>query len=153
MACAPTTALDVTVQAQILDLLGDLKRDMNTAIVMITHDLGVVAGICDHVQVMYAGRIVESASVETVFANPEHPYTAGLLKSSPRLDILSSDQELATIPGQPPNLQRLPKGCAFAPRCPHAFDRCRAELPLLRPSTGTDHVKACHLEDKEGLAA
>ncbi|AUG53664.1 ABC transporter ATP-binding protein [Thalassospira marina] len=157
IADEPTTALDVTVQAQILDLLGDLKREMNTAIVMITHDLGVVAGICDHVQVMYAGRIIESAPVNNLFANPQHPYTAGLLASSPRLDVVNSDEKLTTIAGQPPNLQRLPAGCSFAPRCPHAFDRCRAELPLLRPTEdGTpadSHIKACHLEDNKGLAA
>ncbi|OKH88319.1 ABC transporter ATP-binding protein [Thalassospira sp. TSL5-1] len=157
IADEPTTALDVTVQAQILDLLGDLKREMNTAIVMITHDLGVVAGICDHVQVMYAGRIIESAPVDDLFGNPQHPYTAGLLASSPRLDVVNADEKLVTIAGQPPNLQRLPAGCSFAPRCPHAFDRCRAELPLLRQtedgSTGDLHIKACHLEDNKGLAA
>ncbi|MEQ5776905.1 ATP-binding cassette domain-containing protein [Thalassospira sp. NFXS8] len=158
IADEPTTALDVTVQAQILDLLGDLKRDLNTAIVMITHDLGVVAGICDHVQVMYAGRIIESAPVNELFANPQHPYTAGLLASSPRLDVVNSDEKLITIPGQPPNLQRLPAGCSFAPRCPHAFDRCIAELPIPRTttttsSTDTPHIKACHLEDNKGLAA
>ncbi len=157
IADEPTTALDVTVQAQILELLGDLKREMNTAIVMITHDLGVVAGICDHVQVMYAGRIIESATVNELFANPQHPYTAGLLASSPRLDVVNEDEKLTTIAGQPPNLQHLPAGCSFAPRCPHAMDRCLSELPRPRPTedstADTPHSKACHLDDNKGLAA
>ena len=157
IADEPTTALDVTVQAQILDLLGDLKRDLNTAIVMITHDLGVVAGICDHVQVMYAGRIIESAPVNELFANPQHPYTAGLLASSPRLDVVNSDEKLTTIPGQPPNLQHLPAGCSFAPRCPHVIDRCLSELPRPRPTENSTanapHSKACHRDDNKGLAA
>ena len=157
IADEPTTALDVTVQAQILELLGDLKREMNTAIVMITHDLGVVAGICDHVQVMYAGRIIESATVNELFANPQHPYTAGLLASSPRLDVVNEDEKLTTIAGQPPNLQHLPAGCSFAPRCPYAMDRCLSELPRPRPTedstADTPHSKACHLDDNKGLAA
>lgn len=144
IADEPTTALDVTVQAQILELLQDLKRERDMAILLITHDLGVIAGLADRVLVMYAGRIVEAGPVDPVFADPAHPYTAGLLRSSPRLDEMRGDQ-LATIPGQPPNLQALPAGCAFAPRCRRCFERCRADLPVLRR---IDHsrLKACHLE-------
>src|SRR5262249_27522580 len=116
IADEPTTALDVTIQAQILDLLRELNRDSNTAIVMITHALGVVAGLCDRVLVMYGGRIVEEAPVRDIFYDPQHPYTQGLLRSTPRLDEVSGG-ELRTIPGQPPNLQRLPNGCAFHERC------------------------------------
>ena len=144
IADEPTTALDVTVQAQILELMGELKRDSGTAIVLITHDLGVVAGLCDRVLVMYAGRIVESGTVRDIFYRPQHPYTLGLLGSTPRLDE-DVAAALRTIPGQPPNLQRLPPGCAFAPRCVHRFERCTAERPLLRPA-GAGQFKACHLE-------
>ena len=144
IADEPTTALDVTVQAQILELMGELKRQSGTAIVLITHDLGTVAGLCDRVLVMYAGRIVESGSVRDIFYRPQHPYTQGLLGSTPRLDEDIADT-LTTIPGQPPNLQRLPPGCAFAPRCLHRFERCTAERPVLRP-VGEGRFKACHLE-------
>jgi oligopeptide transport system ATP-binding protein len=143
IADEPTTALDVTVQAQILSLMRDLKREFNTAIVMITHDLGVIAGLSDRVQVMYGGRIVEEASVQEIFYNPQHPYTAGLLKSMPRLDGLHED--LMVIPGAPPNLQHLPSGCSFQPRCPHAFERCHGEDPALT-AIGGGRTKACHLE-------
>ncbi len=152
IADEPTTALDVTVQAQILDLIAEIRRDFGTAVVLITHDLGVVAGMCERVLVMYAGRAVETGSVRDIFYAPQHPYTAGLLKSMPRLDETSSGR-LATIAGQPPNLQRLPPGCSFAPRCAYAFDRCRTERPLLRPvgppadmSNDPARAKACHLE-------
>ncbi len=144
IADEPTTALDVTVQAQILELLGRLKRELGMAIALITHDLGVVAGLCERVMVMYAGRTVEMASAAQLFANPQHPYTKGLLLSMPRLDE-QIGAELATIPGQPPNLQSLPRGCVFADRCPYAFDRCRMERPALAPC-GAAHLKACHLE-------
>ncbi|MCI4184347.1 oligopeptide ABC transporter ATP-binding protein OppD, partial [Dickeya dianthicola] len=110
----PTTALDVTVQAQIMTLLNDLKREFNTAIIMITHDLGVVAGICDKVLVMYAGRTMEYGSAREIFYEPTHPYSIGLLNAVPRLD--EENEALATIPGNPPNLLRLPKGCPFLPR-------------------------------------
>ncbi|HZH29034.1 MAG TPA: oligopeptide/dipeptide ABC transporter ATP-binding protein [Azospirillaceae bacterium] len=144
IADEPTTALDVTVQAQILDLMQDLKRELNTSIVMITHDLGVIAGLADRVAVMYAGRIVEQGPVRDIFYAPQHPYTAGLLASMPRVDE-TDRAELQTIAGQPPNLQRLPRGCAFAPRCRHAFDRCRDERPVLR-DIAPERFKACHLE-------
>jgi len=150
IADEPTTALDVTIQAQILELMADLKRDFGTAIIMITHDLGVVAGLCDRVMVMYAGRVVEAGSVRDIFYRPQHPYTLGLLKSMPRVDELGVS-ELAAIPGQPPNLQALPPGCAYQERCPFVFERCRAEVPALRPDAagqdpGNERAKACHLE-------
>jgi len=152
IADEPTTALDVTIQAQILELMADLKRDFNTAIIMITHDLGVVAGLCDRVMVMYAGRVAEKGAVRDIFYRPQHPYTLGLLKSMPRIDERGVSA-LAAIPGQPPNLQNLPHGCAYQERCPYAFDLCRAEDPVLRPidpaHSGKDREKACHLERLE----
>ena len=144
IADEPTTALDVTIQAQILDLMRDLRRDSNTAIILITHALGVVAGLCDRVLVMYGGRIVEEAPVRDIFYNPQHPYTHGLLRSTPRLDEASTE-ELRTIPGQPPNLQRLPPGCAFNERCDWRMERCLAEEPAVRPA-GDGRRKACHLD-------
>jgi oligopeptide transport system ATP-binding protein len=144
IADEPTTALDVTVQAQILELLRELQREIGMAIVLITHDLGVVAGLCERVLVMYAGRIVEDGPVLPIFADPQHPYTRGLLGSMPRLDQASA-QELTTIPGQPPDLQALPAGCAFRDRCGFAFERCRSERPRLR-AFATARRKACHLE-------
>jgi oligopeptide transport system ATP-binding protein len=144
IADEPTTALDVTIQAQILDLMRELKRGSNTAIVLITHALGVVAGLCDRVLVMYGGRIVEDAPVRQIFYEPQHPYTQGLLRSTPRLDEAKTE-ELRTIPGQPPNLQRLPPGCAFHERCAWRLERCRIEAPALR-ETGIGRRKACHLE-------
>ncbi len=152
IADEPTTALDVTVQAQILDLIAEIRRDFGTAVVLITHDLGLVAGMCERVLVMYAGRAVETGSVREIFYAPQHPYTAGLLKSMPRLDETAAGR-LATVAGQPPNLQRLPPGCSFAPRCAYVFDRCLVERPLLRPIGRIDpthgelgRAKACHLE-------
>jgi oligopeptide transport system ATP-binding protein len=150
IADEPTTALDVTIQAQILDLLRDLRRDSNTAIIIITHALGVVAGLCDRVLVMYGGRIVEEAPVRDIFYNPQHPYTHGLLRSTPRLDEASLD-ELRTIPGQPPNLQRLPPGCAFNERCDWRMERCLAEKPAVREA-GAGRRKACHLEHLDPTA-
>ena len=144
IADEPTTALDVTVQAQILDLLRDLKRERDMALLLITHDLGVVAGLADRVLVMYGGRIVEEAPVDPLFETPAHPYTQGLLRSSPRLDRLQAG-ELLTITGQPPNLQNLPRGCSFAPRCERRFERCLGEPPGLR-AIASGHFKACHLE-------
>ena len=143
IADEPTTALDATVQAQILDLLQRLRREFGMAIVLITHDLGVVAGLCDRVLVMYAGRIVETGPIEPIFDDPQHPYTRGLLSSMPRLDEPAA-AELRTIPGQPPNLQALPEGCAFRERCAFAFERC-AERPRLLELAG-GRAKACHLE-------
>ncbi len=144
IADEPTTALDVTIQAQILELMADLRRDINAAVVMITHDLGVVAGLCDRVVVMYAGRIVETGGVEDIFHRPQHPYTQGLLRSMPRLDEAKAET-LASIPGQPPNLQSLPPGCAFRERCAHAFERCADERPALH-DIAAGRAKACHLE-------
>lgn len=145
IADEPTTALDVTVQAQVLDLMRNLKDQMNTGLVLITHDLGVVAGVADRVAVMYAGRVVEEGAVEAIFASPRHPYTRGLLNSMPRIDEAEAEARLAAIPGQPPDLQRLPAGCAFRARCAYAFDRCVAEDPALR-EVGSSQRMACHLE-------
>jgi oligopeptide transport system ATP-binding protein len=143
IADEPTTALDVTVQAQILGLINGLQRDLNMALVLITHDMGVIAGMCDRVLVMYGGRVVEAAPVSPLFHDPQHPYTAGLLRSMPRLDETSHDR-LTTIAGQPPNLQRLPSGCAFRDRCDRRFEPCATELPPLRP-IAPERSKACHL--------
>ncbi|MCW1876593.1 ABC transporter ATP-binding protein [Erwinia sp. INIA-01] len=140
IADEPTTALDVTVQAQIMTLLNELKREFNTAIIMITHDLGVVAGICDRVLVMYAGRTMEYGNARDVFYHPSHPYSIGLLNAVPRLDGEEGDT-LMTIPGNPPNLLRLPKGCPFQPRCPHAMEICRTAPPLT--GFGEGRLRAC----------
>ena len=134
IADEPTTALDVTIQAQILDLILDLQQKLGTAVILITHDLGVVAETAHRVIVMYAGRKVEEASVEDLFARPQHPYTHGLLASIPRLPLMRGETEaegerLQEIPGTVPALTNLPPGCVFAPRCAHALDRCRAEYP------------------------
>jgi oligopeptide transport system ATP-binding protein len=142
IADEPTTALDVTVQAQILALLKDLTRETEAALILITHDLGVVARYADRVAVMYGGRIVESASARTLYADPQHPYTRGLMNSIPGLDG-SPQSRLTTIDGQPPDLANLPPGCAFAPRCPHAVERCREASPVLE-TIGMDHLRACH---------
>jgi len=132
IADEPTTALDVTIQAQILELLHNLNRDFGTATILITHNLGVVAGLCDRVVVMYAGRVVEQGATEDVFANPEHPYTWSLLRSIPRLDA-DEREPLRAIDGSPPDMVRLPSGCKFHPRCPFAIERCVAEEPELLP--------------------
>ena len=129
IADEPTTALDVTVQAQILEVLGRIQREMKTAIVMITHDLGVIARVADRVHVMYAGRVVERAEVHELFAHPTHPYTMGLLSSIPR----DGDDRLVPIPGSPPNMLRPPDGCAFRVRCVHATDQCAGAVPELKP--------------------
>ncbi len=155
IADEPTTALDVTIQAQILSLLADLKRDTGMALAIITHDLGVVAGLCDRVLVMYAGRIVEEGTVQDLFREPLHPYTAGLLASIPRADPMSVEDDeppLIAIPGQPPDLQHLPSGCAFRTRCRFAFERCARETPLLQ-SAGPGRAKACHLDRPPAMAA
>ncbi len=147
IADEPTTALDVTIQAQILDLIAAMRRELGMALILITHDLGVVAGMCERVLVMYAGRIVEEARVDDLFSKPRHPYTEGLLRSVPRLDAEKGPRStrLPTIPGQPPDLLRLPKGCPFLPRCPYRQDRCEQELPLLRP-VGEGRWAACHVD-------
>ena len=148
IADEPTTALDVTTQAQILRLMNKLQEDRGAAIVMITHDLGVVAELSDEVIVMYGGRVVEQAGVDDLFAKPEMPYTWGLLGSLPRPEVVAD--RLEQIPGQPPSLLHPPQGCAFNPRCPYVFDRCRTELPELRPSPlGADHLFRCHLGDED----
>ncbi len=144
IADEPTTALDVTIQAQILDLMRDLKRGGRTAIVLITHAMGVVAGLCGRVLVMYGGRMVEEAGVRDIFYDPQHPYTRGLLRATPRLDEAIA-AELRTIPGQPPNLQHLPPGCAFHERCLWRVAPCFTEAPAMRPA-GPGRRKACHLE-------
>ena len=143
LADEPTTALDVTIQAQILELMKSLSRRLGVAIMMITHNLGVVARYADRVNVMYAGKIVERATAREIYANPRHPYTLGLLRSVPRLDE-PRRAKLHPIPGQPPDLSRLPAGCSFAPRCPYAIDRCRQEEPPLEPVTA-EHLSACWL--------
>jgi len=140
IADEPTTALDVTIQAQILELMRDLKDSTGIAIILITHDLGVVAEICDHVAVMYAGEIVEYAPVDALFAAPQHPYTIGLLGSIPRLD--AKTEELAAIEGMVPSLTELPAGCRFAPRCPFARERCRQASPPLAV-VGLGHRSRC----------
>lgn len=131
IADEPTTALDVTIQANILRALKKLKEHTQTALAIITHDLGVVAGICDRVAVMYAGRIVETAPVDTLFASPQHPYTQGLLGCMPRLGGALGD-DMTVVPGRPPDLAQLPQGCAFAPRCVHKEARCDQARPALR---------------------
>ena len=130
IADEPTTALDVTVQAQILELLKEVNKDFQTATILITHNLGVVAGMCERVIVMYGGRVVEEGRTEDVFANPQHPYTWALLRSLPRLDA-EEKEPLRPIEGQPPDLSNLPSGCAFHPRCPFREDRCTRETPEL----------------------
>ncbi len=146
IADEPTTALDVTIQAQILELMKGLSKEFDTSVMLITHDLGVVAGTAEYVNVMYAGHIVESAPVKQVFETPAHPYTVGLLHSIPRLD----DQrgiKLNPIAGQPPDLLNPPAGCPYAPRCPKVQSRCREERPQLMPVGRSDQVAACFYPD------
>ena len=140
IADEPTTALDVTVQAQILELIQKLQREFGMAVIFVTHDLGVVSGLCDRVQVMYAGRIVESADTRSLFKSPRHPYTQALQRSIPALQ--PKGRELYTISGLPPDLSKPINGCAFAPRCEFATDRCRMETPALVAVTST-HSHAC----------
>jgi peptide/nickel transport system ATP-binding protein len=150
IADEPTTALDVTIQAQILDLMRELKAESGAAIILITHDLGVVAEICDDVAVMYAGEIVEQAPVEALFDLPQHPYTIGLLGAIPRLD--NRAERLATIEGMVPNMAAPPVGCRFAPRCPFADDRCRRERPPIVRLDG-DRWSRCFRTPLEELVA
>ncbi len=147
IADEPTTALDVTIQAQILDLMNKLKEDFGTAIMMITHDLGVVAELCQKVLVMYAGNTVEYADAKTLFANPKHPYTWGLLGSLPKLNE-DEKQRLEPIEGQPPDLRHLPQGCNFAPRCKYKMPVCEQIKPALR-EIEPGHFVRCHLEDQK----
>lgn len=148
IADEPTTALDVTIQAQILDLMRKLKKDVGTAIMFVTHDLGVVAEMCDRVVVMYAGRVVERGDVYQIFENPKHPYTKGLLKSVPVLR--QKIERLASIPGNVPSPKNMPKGCKFAPRCSEAFDKCWEEEPSFY-NVEENHSSKCWLCDKKSL--
>ncbi|MFC9249243.1 ABC transporter ATP-binding protein [Streptomyces sp. NPDC057136] len=141
IADEPTTALDVTVQAQVMDLLAELQRELNMGLILITHDLGVVADVADKIAVMYAGRIVETSPVHDIYKAPAHPYTKGLLRSIPRLD--QKGGELYAIKGLPPNLLHIPPGCAFNPRCPMAQDVCRTDVPPLY-RVSEDRQSACH---------
>ncbi len=136
IADEPTTALDVTIQAQILEIMQELSDRLGTSLIMITHDLGVVAGMCDRIAVMYAGRIVEEANTDDLFEEPKHPYTQGLIASVPRLDK-KTGKKLSSIPGQPPNLIDLPDCCPFYPRCPHAMDICKNKYPTEVTSEGS----------------
>jgi oligopeptide/dipeptide ABC transporter ATP-binding protein len=147
LADEPTTALDVTIQAQILELMKSLSRRFGVAMLIITHNLGVVARYADRVNVMYAGRIIERATAREVYATPRHPYTLGLLRSVPRLDE-PIRARLMPIEGQPPDLTRLGRGCAFAPRCAFRAERCGLERPPLGLVNGTDHVAACWEVDR-----
>ncbi|MDX3059092.1 ABC transporter ATP-binding protein [Streptomyces sp. NE06-03E] len=141
IADEPTTALDVTVQAQVMDLLAELQRELNMGLILITHDLGVVADVADKIAVMYAGRIVETSPVHPIYQAPAHPYTKGLLRSIPRLD--QKGQELYAIKGLPPNLLHIPPGCAFHPRCPMAQAVCRTDVPPLY-TVDEERRSACH---------
>jgi peptide/nickel transport system ATP-binding protein len=143
IADEPTTALDVMIQAQVLQLLDDLRKKLGLAIIFVTHDLGVVAEMCDSVLVMYGGVTAEYADVDTIYNAPRHPYTQELLKAFP--DLSQPDKRLVSIPGYPPKLDSLPAGCRFAPRCPVAFERCLTELPKLHELDDGYHVASCHL--------
>ena len=149
IADEPTTALDVTTQAQIMTLMLQLAEERNTAVLLITHDLGVVAGFCDTIQVMYAGSIVERGTADEIFSNPQHPYTWGLLGSMTRLDEVQQER-LNSVRGAPPSLINPPKGCRFNPRCDFATDICREALPILRQSQEGQRV-ACHRADELDL--
>lgn len=151
LADEPTTALDVTIQAQILDLVKRLRDKIGMAMIWISHDLGVVAGLADTLQVMYAGFIVERGPVKQVFGDTRHPYTLGLLKSLPRLD--ARNQKLTQIEGSPPDMRVEPKGCPFVPRCPFRIEACWEQNPLLRvaPDSGPTHLVACHVDIKDGV--
>jgi oligopeptide/dipeptide ABC transporter ATP-binding protein len=151
IADEPTTALDVTIQAQILELLRELVRGRGMALLLITHDLGVVHALCERAVVLYAGRVAEAGATADLFASPRHPYTAGLAVSIP--DIAVRRRRLPQIPGTPPDPAALPAGCAFAPRCPAAVDRCRVERPELRPvpsarPDGPERTAACHRSEE-----
>ncbi len=148
IADEPTTALDVTVQAQIMDLIVELNHKLDMGVILITHDLGVVAETCSRVVVMYLGQVVEEAAVEDIFDNPQHPYTLGLIKSIPRLDG-DRDEELYTIKGTVPLLSQIPSGCRFADRCPYVTDKCRNEMPELKSISPTQKVRCWNYDKKE----
>ena len=147
IADEPTTSVDVTVQAQLLEIIADLRARMGTAVIIITHNLGVVARYVDRVNVMYAGRLVETAPTDQLYGDPKHPYTAGLLASVPRLDS-ARKESLRVIQGLPPNLARLPGGCSFHPRCDYVMPQCREEMPALE-QVGEDHYRACFVDAKK----
>jgi oligopeptide transport system ATP-binding protein len=149
IADEPTTALDVTIQAQILDLMRDLQTKGGTGVILITHSMGVVAGMADRVQVMYAGHIVETATTEEIFANPRHPYTVGLMKSIPRLDARTKSR-LEPIRGLPPDLIDLPDMCPFVPRCNYAREQCEQKNPPLMEVT-PGHLSACWFWEEVNL--
>jgi oligopeptide transport system ATP-binding protein len=149
IADEPTTALDVTIQAQIVELVKRLRDELGMAIIWITHDLGVIAGLANRMQVMYAGHVVEEAPVKDLYADPRHPYTLGLLGSLPRLDELRRDK-LKSIEGLPPDLIDLPVGCPFEPRCVYAVEKCRQERPGLEP-VGLRHSIACWVDVTQGV--
>lgn len=144
IADEPTTALDVTIQAQILDLMRKLQSDFGGGMILITHDLGVVAEMCDDVAVMYAGKIVEQGTVEDIFYRPQHPYTKGLLNSIPHFETGKRLERLQTIPGLVPSLLNLPSGCRFNERCTYAKDLCRSQIPVLKPGHSPEHLVSCH---------
>ena len=148
IADEPTTALDVTIQAQILELMANLRREFGSSMLLITHDLGVVAEVCDNVAIMYAGEIVEYGDLRHIYRNASHPYTEGLFGSLPNLK--DQGEELEPIRGMMPDPMHLPEGCAFAPRCPYATEACSASVPYLRPMGGT-HFVACHAYDRENF--
>jgi oligopeptide transport system ATP-binding protein len=143
IADEPTTALDVTIQAQILEIIKDLTVKLNTAVILITHDLGVVSGMCNNICVMYAGRIVERANTDDMFHHPKHPYTCGLIQSVPRLDKTTKER-LYSIPGTPPSLIDIPECCPFHPRCEHTMDICRSKYPE-EADFGNGHKACCWL--------
>lgn len=156
IADEPTTALDVTVQAEIMTLMNELKKDLNMTIILITHDLGVVAGHCDEVIVLYGGRIMESGDINDIFYHPSHPYTKGLLNSIPSISNSQSTKNLSVIPGNPPSLLKIPKGCPFTERCDYRLSKCISDMPYL---TSVDlnntknilmqHMRACHVSVNE----
>jgi oligopeptide transport system ATP-binding protein len=147
IADEPTTALDVTVQAQLLDLMKELTRDLSVALIIITHNLGVVARYADRVNVMYAGKIIETGTADDIYEDPRHPYTLGLMESVPKLDQ-DIKTKLVPIEGQPPDLSKLPLGCAFHPRCKYAVEKCRLQVPVLE-SVGAEHQKACWIDVRQ----
>lgn len=147
IADEPTTSVDVTVQAQLLEIIADLRARLGTAVIIITHNLGVVARYVDRVNVMYAGRLVESGPTDEIYGDPKHPYTVGLLASVPRLDS-DRKKSLRVIQGLPPNLARLPGGCSFHPRCEYAMPQCKEEIPELE-QVGENHIRACFLDVKK----
>jgi oligopeptide/dipeptide ABC transporter ATP-binding protein len=146
IADEPTTALDVTIQAQILELMKSLTSEFGVSLIVITHNLGVVARYADRMNIMYAGKIIERGTAAEIYANPKHPYTVGLLNSVPRLD-LPRKEKLDPIEGQPPDLINLPQGCSFRPRCRYSIDRCAEEIPDLQAVGGDGHTSACFVAD------